>query len=129
MIERSYGRWMPKGVDRGVRSLRALPSNTAMFDARTGPQVKQAMGDGLTHGSGAGIESGPTGNRMGSNEHHDDLDELIEVLVDSVLSVLLDNGGTDVEIAPFDAPNRAKTGTGSRAPETTRGRGTYCRRS
>jgi integrase len=37
MIERSYGRWMPKGVDRGVRSLRAVMSNTTMFDAKTGP--------------------------------------------------------------------------------------------
>jgi hypothetical protein len=59
MIERSYRRWMPKGVDRGVRSLRALlASNTAMFDAKTGPftgpQLKRAVGDGLTHGTGKG---------------------------------------------------------------------------
>jgi hypothetical protein len=34
-IERSYGRWMPKGVDRGIRSLRAVLSNTTMSDAKT----------------------------------------------------------------------------------------------
>jgi integrase len=72
MIERSYGRWMPKGVDRGVRSLRALLSNSAMFDAKTGPftgpLMKKAAGDGLTHGSGTGKESGPTGNRTGTSK-------------------------------------------------------------
>jgi integrase len=61
MIERSYGRWMPRGVDHGVRTLRRIIGQET--GPRTGPQIKMAVGDGLRHGVADGKENGPTGNR------------------------------------------------------------------
>jgi len=62
MIERSYGRWMPRGVDRGIRSLRSLLGNHPDRNL-SGTFVRRAVGDGLTHDTSTGKENGPTGNR------------------------------------------------------------------
>ena len=58
----SYGRWIPRGVDRGVRPLRSFIGNDPDRNL-SGTLVRRAVGDGLTHDTSGGKESGPTGNR------------------------------------------------------------------
>jgi hypothetical protein len=73
MIERSYGRWMPKGVDRGVRSRAPAVERGDVRrdkpDPFTGPQLKKAVGDGLSHGTGKGSKEWSHGeSNIGSEE-------------------------------------------------------------
>lgn len=86
-----------------------------MLDAKTKPQLRKAVGDGSSIGAGDGNENGPTENRTGPDDESSGLDELVEVLVDSLFSVLFDEAGSAAEIVPCHAHNGAKVRTGSRS--------------